>query len=203
MAIIPLPTRFGFSDIPNFTLARASNEVRSKYTAVRQVLVYPYAVWMLEGSLVDLQGKDAARLRSFLVQLEGKQNKFRLPVPDYYRPSTGYLGDGLVFTNAAARAKSIQVSGLAPNTPIIGDGEYFNVGDELKMASSDIASDANGRCVIPFQPALRKTALANLAVKLQNPTILMHSQDDDVASWGIKPANRQTAKFRAIEAIEL
>jgi len=203
MAIIPLPTRFGFSDIPNFTLARASNEVRSKYTAVRQILVYPYAVWMLEGSLVDLTGVEAAKLRSFLVQLEGKQNKFRLPVPDYNRPSTGYLGNGVLYANVAARAKSVQVFGLTPNTPIIGDGEYFNVGDELKMATSDIASDANGRCTISFNPALRKSYGAGVQIKLQNPTILMHSQDDDVASWSIRPAHRQGAKFSAIEAIEL
>ena len=203
MAIIPLPTRFGFSELPNFTLQRASNEVRSKYTAVRQLLVYPYAVWQLDGNLVELDGTDAAKLRSFLVQLEGKQHKFRLPVPGYFRPSTGYLGNGVVYAAAGSRASSVQISGLTPNVPIIGDGEYFTVNDETKLTIAAAASDANGRCTLNFKSALRKPLTVGMAVTLQNPTVLMHSRDDDVASWSLKPPFRMNTKFRAIEAIEL
>lgn len=203
MAIIPLPARFGFSNISSFRLARASNEIRSKYTAVRQILVYPYAVWTLEADLIELDGKDAAAMRSFLIQLEGKQNKFRLPVPGYYRPSTGYTGNGQVYTSVAARANSFTMSGLTPNVPILGNGDYFTVNDELKMSTSDVASDSNGRCLVTFKSALRKPLNASVAVTLQNPTVLMHSQDDDVADWSLKPPFRQNSKFNAIEAVEL
>jgi len=203
MAIIPLPSRFGFSSIPNFTLSRASNEVRSKYTAVRQILVYPYAIWQLDGDIIELDGKDAANMRSFLIQLEGKQNKFRLPVPGYFRPSTGYQGNATMLNLASPRDSSFIMTGLTPNAPILGNGDYLSVNDELKMSTSDIAADNNGRCLVSFKPALRKSVAPGVTVVLQNPTVLMNSRDDDVASWSLKPPFRQTSKFRAIEAIEL
>jgi hypothetical protein len=203
MAVIPLPARFGFSELPTFTLMRASNEVRSRYTAVRQILTYPYAVFMLEGTLVELDGIEAGRMRSFLAKLKGKQNTFRLPVPGYYRPSTGYAGDGFAQNPAASRATSLVLGGMVANVPVLREGEYVTINDECKMITEDCASTSNGQCVINFEPAFRKPVIANSPVKLQKPTILMHSQDDSSASWSIKAPTRQASKFRAIEAIQL
>lgn len=202
MAIIDLPVRFGFSDLPTFKLSRASNEVRGKYTPYRQLLPYPYAVWILEGTLVELDGREAALMRSFLAKLKGKQNTFRLPVPGYSKSSTGYNANGSVFSQINAQATSLVGFGVTASRPIIAEGEYFTVGDECKMATADAASDANGKVSISFEPPARKIIGANSQLKLVSPTILMQSQDDDVASWSIKAPTRQSSKFRAIEAVE-
>lgn len=204
MAVIPLPTRMGFSQIETFKLQRQSIQVRSKFTAVRQALVFPYAIWQMEATLVELDGVDAARMRSFLVQLDGVQNKFRLPVPGYYHPASGYAGDGKVGARVDSRAQSVVVNGLTPNTNIIGEGEYFNIGEELKMSTSAVRSDNTGKATFTFKSALRSETIAiGSVVKLQNPYCLMHAMDDDVATWSIRPPTRQAGKFRAIEAIEL
>lgn len=202
MAIIALPSKFGFSSVKSFTLQRQSNTVRSKYTGVRQVIVYPYAVWMLEANLVEYDGQDAALIRSFLTKLQGQKNSFRLPVPGHSKPTTGYTGNALLNGAAAARAMSISVDGLTASTNILNEGDYFTINDELKVATGSFASNGAGQATITFEPFLRKAVADNAAVTFQNPTILMHMAEDDAASWGIKPPYRHNINFDAIEVVE-
>jgi hypothetical protein len=201
--IIPVPTKFGFASVTKFQLMRSSNMIRSKYTAARQVISYPFAVWMLEANLVEYQGVEASLIRSFLVQLEGAKNTFRLPVPGYYRPSTGYAGNGVTNVAAASRASSLSFSGFPANTLILNEGDYITVNDELKIVTTSIASDAGGLAVLSFKPALRKPVASGTIVYFQAPTILMHGSDDTIATWSIAAPTRQTSKFNAVEAIEL
>lgn len=204
MAIITVPTNFSFTGIPKFYLQRAGNTTRSKYTGLRSTVVWPFAVWVLEGNLVDYDGANARLIRSFLVQLEGQKNTFRLPVPGHSKPTTGYSGNCLVNNVAgiAARATSMAVDGLTASTAILNEGDYFTVNDELKVATTSVASNASGQATLTFMPPLRKAIADNATVTLQNPTILMHAQENDVASWGLSPPYRHKIKFEAIEAIE-
>lgn len=204
MAIIPLPAAFSFTSVKKFALQRAGNTVRSKYTGVRQTVVYPYAIWILEATLVEYDGAQARAIRSFLAQLEGQKNSFRLPVPGHSKPTTGYAGNALVNNVAgiAARATSMAVDGLTASVPILNEGDYFTVNDELKICTSAIASNGAGQATISFMPAMRKAVPDNTAVTFQNPTILMHAQDDDVANWGLSPPYRHKINFDAIELVE-
>lgn len=202
MAIINLPAAFSFTSIKKFALVRAGNTVRSKYTAVRQTVVYPYAIWVLEATLVEYDGAQARAIRSFLAQLEGQKNTFRLPVPGHSKPTTGYAGDCTTNGAVAARATSIAVQGLTASVPVLNEGDYFTINDELKIATSSVASNGTGQATITFMPAMRKPVATGFAVKLQNPTILMHMQDDDTASWGISAPYRHKVNFDAIEVVE-
>lgn len=204
MAIIDVPAGMTFSKVNSFTLQRASNVLRSKFTGQGQRIVYPFAVWMLEATLNETDGRLAGRIRSFLVQLEGQKNSFRLPVPGYYRPSTGYNnGNPELLTAAAARATSISVHTIAPNLPFLNEGDYFTINDELKMVTASVASNNDGRAVVNFKPALRKPAGGSTKVIIINPTVLMTAEGDDVASWGIGPPTRQSGKFNAVEAVDI
>lgn len=205
MAIIPVPARFGFSKVNSFKLQRATNKLRSKFTAQAQTVKYPFAVWMLDATLVELDGLDAGRLRSFLVQLEGQANSFRLPVPGYNKPSTGYNPSGLEYANAdyAARTKTIQVGIAGASIPVFNEGDYFTVNDELKMVTSPVASNAGSLANVSFQPGLRKPLVAATKLVLIKPTILMTAAEDDVADWAIGPPTRQTGRFEAVEAVEI
>lgn len=205
MAIIPVPAKFSFGKLPSFKLQRSSNILRSKYTGQAQVVVFPYAVWMLQGNLTEYDGLNAGSIRSFLVQLEGQKNTFRLPVPGFTRPMNGFDIDASAFNAAAARASSITMvsTPVRVSVPFLNEGDYFTVNDELKIVTSSVALNAGGIATIPFQPPLRKPVLANAAIKLQNPTILMRAADDDVANWAVLPPIRQQANFNAIEAVEI
>lgn len=204
MAIITLPTAFSFTSIKKFALDRQGNTVRSRYSGVRQTIVYPYAVWILEGTLVEYDGAQARALRSFLVQLEGQKNSFRLPVPGHSRPTTAYNSNAFVNNVAgiAARATSMAVDGVTASIPILNEGDYFTVNDELKVCTVATASNGAGQATINFMPPMRKAVPDNTVVVFVNPTILMHSQNDDVANWGIGPPYRHKINFEAIEVIE-
>lgn len=203
MAIITLPEKFSFTDLPTFGLARAGNALRSKYTGAGQRVVFPYAVWELKGKLVEYEGLDAGKIRSFLVQLEGQANTFRMPVPGFTKPMTGYNANALANGATAARASSIAVDGLNPNVPIVAEGDYITIQDELKLVTQAGASNGAGQMIISFKPALRKAVPDNTLVILQNPTCLMCAPDDDVAMWGVAPPIRQKTSFEAIEAVEI
>lgn len=203
MAIISVPAKFSFTDISRFALQRASNILRSRYTGQSQRIVFPFAIWQLEGTLVDYDGAEAAAIRSFYAQLDGVKNTFRLPVPGYTKPSTGYIANRAVSIAAAARATSLTVSGGTPNAPYIGNGEYFMVQDELKLTTAPVAFNGAGQATINFKPALRKAVAVGVNVIVLNPTILMHATDDDVANWPLKPPYRHGFNFSAIEAIEI
>lgn len=205
MALITLPTKFSFTKIGKWGLTRAGNQLRSRYTGQGQRIVYPYAVWELEGSLVDYDGPEAADIRAFLVDLEGIKHTFRMPVPGYTRPQSGYTGNALVAGAHGARVSSIvmQSNPAVYGQGFISRGDYFTVGDELKMATASVATDAFGKATVPFKPATRKPLADGAVITLQNPYCLMHAVEDDVASWGLTAPVRHGLAIAAIEAVEI
>lgn len=204
MAIITLPTKFGFGKVSSFKLQRATNILSSKYTGQAQVIVFPYAVWMLKAQLIEYDGLDAGKIRSFLAQLEGQKNTFRLPVPGYSKPSTNNVNANcLTLNTAAARASSITCNSLPASANIFNEGDYFTIQDELKMVTAAVASNGFGQATISFTPPLRKAVAASVSVILINPTCIMRAADDDVASWGIMPPIRFQTGFDAVEAVDI
>jgi hypothetical protein len=168
------------------------------------VLVYPFAIWQLEAKLVEADGAKAGRFRSFLAQLDGVANKFRLPVPGYYRPSTGYNGNTTIASGPTeVRSQSMLMGGLIPSQAFLNEGDFFTVNDELKIVTASVASAANGSAMVSFKPALRKPVAPDTPIIIFNPTLLMHSDDDDAATWNLRPPFRQNTTFSASEAIEL
>lgn len=206
MAIITLPSKFVFQSVESFRLQRSSNTLRSRYTGQRQSIVFPFAVWFFEGTLLEYDGIEASRIRSFLVQLEGQKNSFRLPVPGYAGPITGYTGiEGSIGSLAVARASSIFVSGFtATAQPYLAEGDYFTIQDELKMVTQDVSIGAGlGSATINFKPALRKPAAGGTPIKLYNPTILLNAAEDNVAEWSLKAPIRHGINIKAIEDISI
>lgn len=203
MALITLPTKFGFSRIERFGLTRRSNSLRSRYTGQGQTVIYPYAVWEFGGTLIEYDGLDAAAIRSFLLDLEGPKNTFQMPVPGYVKPSTGYTLNGVARVKALARTNKISVTGLTPLTNIIKKGEFITINDELKVVSDDYNSTSTGNAFINFKPALRKNVEIDTPIIFQNPYCLMRATEDDVASWSIAAPTRQNSNFEAIEAVDI
>ena len=208
MAIINLPAKFAFTKVNKFGLTRAGNTLRSRYTGQGQRVVYPFAVWELEGTLVDYDGPEAAAIRSFLVQLEGIKNEFRLPVPGWM-PSNIHnakFADFEVYGAGGApiRASSInaRVGGNWQLGAWLDEGSYLQIGDELKIVTAAVASSTD-LATINFKPALRKGYAHATPIIVRNPTVLMHAVEDDVASWGLSAPVRHGLSIAAIEAVNI
>jgi hypothetical protein len=192
MALITLPPKFSFGRISKWGLMRAGNTVRSRFTGVSQRIVYPYAVWVFEGDLIDYPEPEASAIRAFLAALEGQKNTFRLPVPGYTQ-GVNYSGAINLTAGAAVRATSVTV-GAGNNGKLLA-GEYFNINGELKTATADIAGG-----VLNFQPALRAAAANGTALGLVNPYCEMAAIDDDIGIFGIAPPVKHQVSIKAIEA---
>ncbi len=201
MAIVTLPTNFAFSNIGSFRLQRASNTLRSKYTGQRQTILYPFAVWMIEGELRDYDGADAGKIRSFLGKLEGQANSFRLPVPGFSLPLSGYASNLNISADALVRSNVVTVSGGTANAAYLAEGDYITIQDELKLVTSLARLDASGNSTVNFTPPLRKAASVGTTLVSVNPTVLLTAADDDVADWSVGPPVRQGGSFKAIEDI--
>ena len=204
MAIVTLPSKFAFQSVESFRLQRSSNTLRSRYTGQRQSVIFPFAVWFFEGTLVEYDGIEASKIRSFLVQLEGQKNNFRLPVPGYSLPATGYAGASPLVNGAtAARASSMSMRGVTANVPIFAEGDYFTVQDELKLVTAAVSSNGTGLVTVNFQPPLRKAIADGVGVILVNPTILLNAAEDNAAEWSLKAPVRHGINIKAIEDISI
>lgn len=201
MAIIAVPSILGFTNVGALRLRRSTNILRSRYTAQAQKVSLPYAIWMLEGKLRPYQDAQAGIIRSFLVQLDGQKNEFRLPVPGYTKPISGYPNNAAMDVAAAARATSITVAAPASAFNFLSEGDYFVIQDELKLVTAAVNLNGANKATISFKPPLRKAAAVGVAVTLQNPWCYMQAADDDVAEWAIEAPVIQNSPFNAIEAI--
>lgn len=201
MAVIPVPENIGFEEC-TITLIRATAEHRSPFTGKRQVVLSAFALWQFEGKLVPLQGADAATTRSFLSKLRGRANTFRLPVPAAGVPFSGYQGPEGLVDGSGHTGTSLPTKLWQANQLILREGDYFNVGDELKMATQDVTSDGSGNATITFEPALRASPASNTVIRTSEPFLYLAAQDDEVAKWGLKDYNTHAMSIKALEAFE-
>jgi hypothetical protein len=203
MALIALPTRFGFTRVENFGLRRAGVSLRSRYTGQAQRITYPFAIWEFAGNFIDYPEDQGAReIRGFLVALEGQKNNFDLPVPGYKQNSAN-LGNGnlpVITVNAAARATQVTFNmsfGFGALLDYLKVGEYFTINNELKIVT--VNSTAGG--VVQFQPPLRAPAVIGNIMTVVNPYCRMIAEENDVAKWGIGAPTKHGFKLEAIEDI--
>lgn len=203
MALITFPTQTYFESVSKLQLLRSTYELRSRYTGKRQVVVLPFALWYFEGKLLPQTGLKAGRWRSFLAQLQGRRNTFKLPVPGSEAPLSGYTGpEGTVSVAALERDMSLTSTGWTPNKLVLAEGDYFTINDELKVATADATSNGAGLLVVQFEPGLRKTASIGLTVRVFNPYMLMSAQADDAASWSLTHPVEHGIDIKGVEAVE-
>lgn len=198
MAIIEVPSKLKFTDVELWN-DRVSAAIRSPFTGKRQTRKRPYDLWSFVGNVVQMEGLDAGEMRAFLMELAGQTNSFRLPVPGAKYPLSNYVGvEGLV-NGANVTGKSVPTDGWAINTPIVRRGEYFNIGDELKVATASIASNGAGAAVLSFEPPLRAKPADNAQIKVREPFVLLAADDDTVARWKVTAPIRHSFKITATE----
>jgi len=202
--IITYPNAAGF---PGFTtydlkLVRKSFGLRSPFTGKRQVINTTYALWSFKGTYSLTDTTNAALLRSFLAQLEGQSNAFRLPIPEYSKPSTGYVGAAGLVNGSNQTGKSLVTDGWTASAAIFKQGDYFTINDELKLVTADATANGSGQLSISFEPALRASPADNLALVINNPTVLLASNEDDAANWTLRPPILYQFELDCLECVE-
>ena len=184
--LIPWPQTnppIGFSNY-TFKLSRKTIILRSPFDGTRQALVAPYALWALTGKFSRQVLNSSGSLRSFLSQLDGQANKFKLPLFDAAKPLSGYNGNTGFVNGASQTGFSLVTNGWAINTLILSDGDYFVVNDETKIVNGYVVSDGSGNATINFKPALRKSPANNLQLFIGNQVnLLSYSNVFGDASW--------------------
>lgn len=191
MAIITYPSGVGFPGFTGYTLKlmRHSIRLQSPFTGKRQVIAAPYFLWNFVGkySLADNPSTFAGALRAFLLQLQGMANSFRLPLPEYTGPSTGYIGAAGLVNGASQTGNSLITDGWTASAAIFKVGDYFNINDELKVITANATANGSGQVTLAFEPAIRTSPADNLVLGIANPTVLLASNSDDAASWDLTP----------------
>lgn len=181
MAVISWPT----SVVPRkmeWKLVSNNRVFTSPFTGSTQVIEVPGTKWQLKITIPPLTQPQALSMKSFLTQLRGQVNSFR--IYDYSNPQVVQDSENIVIELAAGEITSgnyfINFRGGTANTKILSAGEWIGIGDELKMVSSDVAADGNGKGKISLEPFVRGTYADGIAIKLIKPTSLMRLKKPEV-----------------------
>lgn len=200
-SIITFPSGLNFISY-TLKLSRHTTNLMSPYDGKRQSIAFPYAVWGFSGKFSINVTTQAALLRSFLVQLAGQANRFRMSLPEYVSPSTGYAGAAGLVNGASQAGSSLITDGWTASAAIFNQGDYFTINDELKVVTAAATANGSGQVTISFQPPLKASPADNLALVIVNPTILLSAANDDIASWDLTPPIFYQMQLDAIEAFE-
>lgn len=183
-------------------LERADQEFRSGYTGKRQVVAWPYALWVFTAQTIPYDHAEAGKLRSFLARLKGRVNLWRQPIPGSYN-TAGYTGvNGKLNGAHQAGVEVLSTNGWPVSTLILRDGDYFTINDELKIATANVTSNGSGVATIPFQPQLKRPGAANLQLEVKAPYVLLSAAKPDIARWKLAYPTRHTFNFVGTEAFE-
>lgn len=199
MPVLDLPSKELFSNV-EWRIIRATSVNRSPFTGKSQKLSQPFALWAAQFTLVDLEEADARLWRAFLIDLEGQAGSFKMPVPAYNGPSTGYVGAAGLVNGAAQLGTSLVTDGWSNNTTVLQRGDWFTVNDELKMCMATETTNGSGQVTIDFKPALRTSPADNAPLNITTPYAVMSPAGDE-HGWSINPPVRiGPITLQAIEA---
>lgn len=172
MSIVNWPDPFkgvkGFPGFSSYTLKliRKSVQLLSPFTGRRQVVAYPFALWNFSGKFSTADLNNASLLRTFFGQLQGSANKFRLPLPEYSGPTTGYIASSGIVSGAGQTGNSLVTNNWVPTSVIFNPGDYFTVNDEIKIIRSPVSSNGSGVATITFDPPLKASPLDQTQLRI-------------------------------------
>ena len=124
--------------------------------------------WTVTLEFANLASNDRAVLQAFVAQVLGLADNFTLSPADY-DPRGAFGGTPLV-AGGSQTGNSLNLDGCTPSvTNWIRAGDFFQVGNELKMATEDASSDGAGAITVSFVPELRAAPADNAAITTTDP----------------------------------
>lgn len=181
MASITMPSYPAFR-ASNFYLKRNTRIFESPLNRSVQRLILPGDRWEAVYQLPKMRRQDALAWVVFFNQLRGSVNTFPAYDPEGRTPQGSASGSPTV-DGGSQTGYTLDTSNWPTSTTILRAGDYVSFGSELKMITSDIASDGSGNATLSFEPAIRTSPSNGSAVTYQNTTVEMIITDDDIGSW--------------------
>ena len=173
--------------------------------------------WVGIWTTPQLSGDLIAKGEAFIASLDGRKNTFYAYDPDRRAPngtdlssalyagstseyagaSTSYAGAGTAaeigtVDGADQTGRSLNTSWPVNSTLVLTAGDYFQIGNQLLMATADATTDGSGDVEIEFQPSLRLSPLNNQSIFTINPVMIARLDEP----W--KGAQTDAGKFGII-----
>lgn len=173
--LVAMPSFPGMRTV-EFEMNDAVGIVMSTFTGQLQAQQWPGAD-MLRGTMTlpVLQQADADNWISFLMQLRGMANAFRIGDPLKSAPrGSGSVVDGAPFVDNTvsgnlAMSQSIDTKGWTDSADgVLLAGDYMQVGYRLYRVLDTVDADDAGNATIPIWPSLREVPEDSSVIVLNN-----------------------------------
>ena len=169
-----MSTAFPSIEIRSYRLDLNENKARSEsiFTRQRQIVSLAGGTadrW--EGFVVTprLSRADQRTMMAFLATV-GLYGEFTMGVPGYDGAASGETLGSVV--GAGQTGTSLDVDGVTPSITILQAGEWFQVRNQLLLATANAVSNSSGEVTINHKPALRVSPADNDPVDFGSPEIL-------------------------------
>lgn len=161
-------TTYAFPSIaPNVMSIQIADPGTARYTAETsgaiQTVTRAAQVLILSMSFTNLTTSERGELIGFLAKLRGGRHRFS--IHNYSEANRGNFSGIPVVKGANQVGNTVDVDGCSINvTNWIKAGDWFQLGDELKVCTDDAASDGSGEVTISFAPSIRTSPSDNSAI---------------------------------------
>lgn len=150
---------------------------RSAWTGTRKVMGLPGAgIWSGQVVVENIATESEERQwRAFLARLKGVQNWFKV-----YFPCQSHIGPAPTVDTGATNGYTLPLTGMSPNTVILEAGQHMSVplpSGHVRAVrlTADLLTDASGKAVAEFGPALNEVPTLGATVETANPYARMAS----------------------------
>lgn len=134
----------------------------------------------------NLYEANRQELLAFLMKLNGQEHRFT--VHDYSNAQRGSFGGTPRVKGAGQTGGTLLVDGCTPSvTNWIHAGDQFQVGNELKIMTSNGNTDGAGEVLLRFQPSLRTSPADNALITTSSPVAVWMLTSDVDWSTGAGP----------------
>lgn len=175
----------------------------SELTGTIQTLELPGTRWQGMMAFSNLVDEKAHTLRGFLASLRGQSGRFYLPAFDKRIPSGTALGSPQV-KGVNQTGSTLAIDGCTANqAAFLKAGDYFQVGDELKIMTANAATDSAGETTLNFAPVLRTSPADNAAIITATPKLVAALADQNQVRWSQQPGAFYAMAVSFLEPLDI
>lgn len=200
MSVFNLPSNFPVNSF-TFQLETNTRQSVSPFNRATQTKELSGSRWKATFNLTAKKRDAMAATQAFILALKGGAGRFW--AYDFAGTEPQGTGGGTpIIDGSSQTGRILNTKSWNANEIVLKAGDYIQVGDELKMITSDVTSDGTGLAVINFEPSLRKSHADGTSLITSNPSCIMRLIDDNQSTWKVDVAGFYTMSLKAIEVFE-
>lgn len=190
-----VPTMVVFSLVPN------TQAFTSPLNGSVQTLELPGARWQFSIQYPGtLDQADRLALKAFLAKLRGAAGRFYMWDHSHKAPAGAATGVPVV-SGAGQAGGTLNTSGWTPSvTGILKAGDYFQVGQELKILTANANSDGSGNATLTFESPLRAAPANGASIITTRASAIFMLKDDQQDQFQVAPGQWSSITIEGVEA---